>query len=47
VELDPASARDLAAAIMEILEAAPPDLMKESDGRMDLMRAVTDPVHAG
>jgi hypothetical protein len=47
VELDPASARDLAAAITEMLAAAPPDLLDESRGRSGPVRGVTEPVHAG
>jgi Family of unknown function (DUF6295) len=47
VELDPASARDLAVAIMEMLEAAPPELVEESMGRNGPLRAAPEPVRAG
>jgi hypothetical protein len=47
VELDPASARDLAVAIIDMLEAAPPELLDESKGRKGPVRAVTDANQAG
>ena len=47
VELHPASARDLAVAIMDMLEAAPPGLVEESIGPNSPFHAGTEPLHAG
>jgi hypothetical protein len=47
VELDPASARELANAILEMLDAAPPALLAASQGRARSGAPAPDLVHNG
>jgi hypothetical protein len=47
VELDPGSARDLANAIIEMLDAAPPALLAASQSRARSGALVSDSVHNG